>query len=191
MDSYIKLNMHPDYEIMENYPHNIRRIKDKNDCVKWFNNKGYEVVKLEKIYLKHRIIAEQFLLNDNPEKKTEINHINHNRADNQITNLEWCSRSENMFDRSQYNGIKYKFVDELPDDAVSISQYETRTEMHEFTENRYWYSSSTKLFYFNNKRNYKILNIKESNGYKQVCLVDTNKKFINVSLISFKRQYGI
>ena len=151
----------------------------------------YEVVKLEKIYLKHRIIAEQFLPNDNPEKKTEINHINHNRVDNQITNLEWCSRSENMFDRSQYNSIKYKFVDELPDDAVSISQYETRIEMHEFTENRYWYSSSTKLFYFNNKRNYKILNIKESNGYKQVCLVDTNKKFINVSLISFKRQYGI
>ena len=189
MSSYIQLNMHPDYEIMATYPHKIRRIKDKNECIEWFNKNGYVNVKLEKNYLKHRIIAEQFIQNVDPENKTEINHINHNRADNHIINLEWCSRSENMLDRGQYKDIKYNFVDELPYDAMPISQYETRTEIHEFAENRYWYSSSTKLFYFNNKRNYKILNIKESNGYKQVCLIDTNKKFINVSLLSFKKQY--
>ncbi len=42
----------------------------------------------------HRIIAKTFI--PNPENKPEINHIDFNRSNNNMSNLEWVTRSENM-----------------------------------------------------------------------------------------------
>lgn len=65
------------------------------------NAKGYSYVTLfpnnvrKNIYV-HRIVADHFLINDDPLKKTEVNHINKKRSDNHINNLEWVTPSENM-----------------------------------------------------------------------------------------------
>jgi hypothetical protein len=42
----------------------------------------------------HRIIAEAFI--ENKHNKPFINHINSDRKDNSIENLEWCTQSENV-----------------------------------------------------------------------------------------------
>ena len=44
--------------------------------------------------LVHRLVAETFL--SNPKGYNEIDHRNHNRLDNRIENLRWCTHSENM-----------------------------------------------------------------------------------------------
>lgn len=58
---------------------------------------GYTVVPLGKsspCNRVHQLIAETFI--PNPENKPMVNHINGNRADNSVKNLEWCTNQENQ-----------------------------------------------------------------------------------------------
>jgi hypothetical protein len=54
--------------------------------------------------LMHRLIASHFI--SNPELKKEVNHIDGNKLNNNVSNLEWCTRSENF--RHAFNTGLYK-----------------------------------------------------------------------------------
>lgn len=45
--------------------------------------------------LVHRVVAYTWIPN-NDETKTEVNHINENKQDNRVENLEWCDRNYNI-----------------------------------------------------------------------------------------------
>jgi len=74
-------------------------------------------------YYKHRIIAQQFIPNDDETHKFFIDHIDHNRTNNHISNLRWVSKSENDKNKSSHKGIQYVFLDELPESAEPLDSY--------------------------------------------------------------------
>ena len=72
------------------------------------NGIGYLIVdlyrdrKMKHFYV-HRLVASAFIENDSI-FNTEINHINEDKTDNRVENLEWCDRSYNL----TYNGLQHR-----------------------------------------------------------------------------------
>lgn len=56
----------------------------------------------------HRLVATAFCENDDPEHKTQVNHIDGDPSNNNASNLEWCTPSENM-QHAISTGLKTKF----------------------------------------------------------------------------------
>ena len=63
-------------------------------------NNGYKIVSLSyknkkhKRFGVHRLVAETYI--PNPDNLPEVNHINENKLDNRVENLEWCTTLDNL-----------------------------------------------------------------------------------------------
>ena len=65
------------------------------------NNRGYRMVVFSingktRTFGVHRLVARQFVINDDETRKTQVNHIDGNKANNSVDNLEWVTPKENM-----------------------------------------------------------------------------------------------
>ncbi len=92
---YPNYMINPSGDIYGKTSKRILQIKPKNA-------NGYLVLSLRdnikknkrvQIYL-HKILAETFI--PNPNKLPEVNHIDHNKSNCSLENLEWCDRATNM-----------------------------------------------------------------------------------------------
>ena len=78
------------------------------------NNAGYYRVCLYKKdhnppkqrFFRHRLVATHFI--ENPNNLPQINHIDHNKSNNSVENLEWCDMKYNNIDRMKYCSNTYK-----------------------------------------------------------------------------------
>ena len=65
----------------------------------------------------HRLVAETFI--PNPENKPEVNYKDGNKENNCVSNLEWCTKLENMRHARDNNLMKFHYDDEHPGSKLS------------------------------------------------------------------------
>lgn len=110
--------------------------KDKKGKILKHNNKNgdYFAVVLEykekvKYTRIHRLVAQAFI--PNPNNYNEINHIDGNKQNNRIDNLEWCTRKQN-FEHAKKTGLwEYN----KPYKCKKIKQYTLENEFLNEYEN--------------------------------------------------------
>ena len=176
-----------DYEISDEAPHFIRRRGSTRNITISVDNTGYLRCMLNgRKYQHHRIVALQFIENDDPDNKVEVDHIDRVKTNNSITNLRWCTRAENLRNRSNNRGRVIEYFDEIPDDAIAVTKYNSHV-----LENHY-YSSAADSFYCYDQ---------ELNSYRKLCVSITNKgceivsardvdgKQFAIVINKFKREY--
>ena len=103
------------------------------------NRRGYQFITLYKDNKKyypavHRLVAETFILN--PDKLEQVNHIDGNKRNNSVSNLEWCTNLENMrhADRtglSNHRGT-IKAVEQLDLNGNVINKFEALADAGKF-----------------------------------------------------------
>ena len=189
-------NINTDFEQLTNFPLYeiklveglavIRNIKTKHEQKYSFHKQtGYYRIALNgKWYKLHRVIAEHYI-NRDPEH-IEVDHIDHNRLNYNITNLRWCTKSENMKNRSKSTrntDIEYEYVDDIPDNAVSILRY----GKHWFKD--YYYANNT--FYYYNQHQFRILpKLIDRNGCEYVYAYNTNNKKVGIYINKWDKIKG-
>lgn len=139
----------------------VRNIISKRIIATDVNSSGYLRVSLyskglRRRVLLHRLVAEVFIPNSN--NLPEVNHIDGNKLNNSVYNLEWCSRIYNERDcrRRQIGKKKY-----TPFIVIYESGQEELFEFSTTLANRLGVSKRTILNYLSEKsKNFKRFNIR-------------------------------
>ena len=92
-------HIYTDYLITEEgdvYSRKFRKLKKMKQQT---NDDGYKTVDLRnngirKIYKVHRLVTETYI--PNPDNLPEVNHIDEDKTNNNVSNLEWCSHQYNI-----------------------------------------------------------------------------------------------
>lgn len=74
----------------------------------------------------HRLVAEIFI--SNPEHKPQVNHIDGNKLNNRVDNLEWCTNGENS-KHAWNNGLRTKRIGKDNKFSIKVNQYDLNNNL--------------------------------------------------------------
>lgn len=174
-------------------------------------NWGYYRVALykngtRKYYKVHRLVAEAFI--SNPNNKEQVNHIDGNKLNNNVDNLEWNTRIENM-NHTRVNGLcgnnmNSNYILLKDDDGEIISQYDGKSKLANIIN-----VNNGKILktFDNNNVNYELINTinedyplnKKLNGfircakYNPIAIYDNNMNLLAIytNISSMVKNTGI
>lgn len=117
---------------------NMGRLRKGNIKVARDNGHGYLAVQMyrdnkPKVGYVHRLVAQTFI--DNPDNKPEVHHIDSNRNNNKLDNLQWVTTKENnnfpdkishMKTNEVWRAKASESMAKARDKAIIINSYRTR-----------------------------------------------------------------
>lgn len=114
----------------------------------------------------NRLVAEYFVKNPNPEKFTVVNHIDHNKLNNDMSNLEWVTPSDNVLKWYKQSATKKRgaiYSDDNPDEEwIDIKGYD-RYEVSNLGQIRV-------------KETHRIMRPDKGAKYPRVTLINNNRE---------------
>lgn len=107
----IRVKDYPNYSVTED-GRVFNHLSDKWATITKLSTFGYKGVSLvnsegRRSFAVHRLVAQAFI--PNFKNKPEVNHKDHNKINNHASNLEWCTRRENVdkaMEAGRYNNMK-------------------------------------------------------------------------------------
>lgn len=107
-ETWVKIKDYPNYEVsnlgrirtLKYFSNVTKRYYDrilvlKQKTSRWgYNHVGLSNKDGRKTKVVHKLVARAFI--PNPNNLREINHIDGNKQNNAVSNLEWCTRSYNV-----------------------------------------------------------------------------------------------
>ena len=108
----------------------VRNKKTGRILKQWKHKTGYLMVSLckdgkKKNHSVHRLVAIMWI--PNPDNLETVNHIDHNKENNNADNLEWMSRNNNAKDGSKMRATQKVYCVELDKTFDSIREAERLT----------------------------------------------------------------
>ena len=149
---------------------NVRNVK-RNTLLRFSNNQGYIQVYLYKNGIRkgfrvHRLIAQAFL--PNPNNLPQVNHLDEDKTNNRVDNLEWCTakynsnyghRTENAINTRVKNGyadpdfIGFGLNEKEYMKEYNRIYYERNREKSNEYSKRYYQEHKKELYERNKERN--------------------------------------
>jgi hypothetical protein len=105
IDGYIGLYQVSNYGRIQSLDRVLKNRKYRGKILSLINNYGYLKINLghRNLQIVHRLAGQTFI--PNPDNKPFINHIDGNPLNNNVSNLEWCTHSENMIHMYRTLGV--------------------------------------------------------------------------------------
>ena len=146
VETFVEIEGFENYEVSN--LGKVRNIKSGRTLKPRLDKDGYLVHGLYKNnkqnqLLLHRIIATAFI--DNPEEKPCVNHIDENKLNNDLSNLEWCTVRENAIHGTRTKRVAEKLSqkviqldlnDNVLNEFESMKQAEQETGVDESSISR-------------------------------------------------------
>ena len=124
-------------------------------------------------YLKHRLIAATFL--PNPLNLPEVDHIDGDKTNNDISNLRWVSRSENCRNRRQTPRREREYVDVDEDELepVIAPDFDIKPDTY------FWWLDLDRrdiriVKYDENADDWYAISVHDRGGYDRVNILDAD-----------------
>ena len=184
---FITIEGFPYYEVNKNG--DVKNIKTNKILKPTLNTKGYYVVNLyengiRKTKTIHKLVAESFL--SNPDNLPDVNHINNDRTDNRIENLEFASINANNRNKLKHSNVNYTFINEVPSNSLHI----TFIKNNDITDVGLFFNKQTEEFYIKMTDNKYRIMYKNPHRKSYFIQYRFNGKVITYSPNQMKRDYN-